>query len=218
MQNGSAVASALKASSKAQTNFAQIEKEMLAIVFGCLRFHQFIYGKTTEIETDLKLLESIFKKPTGSVSPRIQQLHLKLQPYWLRVVHKPGKEMYVADTLSRVHLKTMDKSSEPDDKLEEEVEAQVHLVMSHLPVSENNIETFHKETRRDNTLMALKTMVTGGWPNERKAVPAGIKEYWNYRERCDVCQTRRNTQQKETLMPHKTPHRPWQILGVDLFS
>lgn len=27
-----------------QKNYAQIEKELLAILFGCTRFHQYIYG------------------------------------------------------------------------------------------------------------------------------------------------------------------------------
>lgn len=74
---------------------------MLAVVFGCQRFHQFIYGKQTDIETDHKPLESIFKKSIGSAMPRIQRMLLKLQPYQLSVIHKLGKEMFVADTLSR---------------------------------------------------------------------------------------------------------------------
>lgn len=279
MQNDTAVAYASAALTKAQVNYAQIEKEMLAIVFGCLKFHQFIYGKMTEVETDHKPLVSIFKKPIGGASPRIQRLLLKLQPYQLNVVYKPGKEMYVADTLSRAHLKDTDEDSEPGEKLEEEVEAQIHLIMSQLPVSENKMETIRKETQRDATLSALRTVVKQGWPVERKGCSGEIREYWNYREelceiddimmkgdkiiipqalrremlkqihaghfgiekcklrarellfwpgmtkdiervvsKCDVCQTHRNTQQKETLMPHETPQRPWQILGTDLFS
>lgn len=100
MQNGTAVTYASKALTKAQVNYVQIE-ETLAIVFGC---HQFIYVKITEVKTDHKPLVSIFKKPTGSASPRIQRILLKLQPYQLNVIHKPEKEMYVADTLSRAHL------------------------------------------------------------------------------------------------------------------
>lgn len=37
----------------------------------------------------------------GSATPRIQCLLLKLQPYQLNVLHRPGKEMFVVDTLSR---------------------------------------------------------------------------------------------------------------------
>ena len=38
-----------------QQNYAQIEKEMLAVAFGCTMFHEYIFGKPTiEVETDHK--------------------------------------------------------------------------------------------------------------------------------------------------------------------
>ena len=42
--------------------YAQIEKEMLAIVFGCVKFHQNILGKTITVQTDHEPLESIMNK------------------------------------------------------------------------------------------------------------------------------------------------------------
>ena len=49
--------------SKAENNYAQIKKELLALVFTCERFHQYIYGKPCQIETHHKPLQAIFKKP-----------------------------------------------------------------------------------------------------------------------------------------------------------
>ena len=67
LQEDQPVAYASKALSRSQINYAQIEKEMLAIVFGCTRFHDYIYGlKEVQVETDHKLLESILKKTTIS--------------------------------------------------------------------------------------------------------------------------------------------------------
>lgn len=37
-----------------QQAYAQIEKETLAIVFGCKQFHQYILGKNITIESDHK--------------------------------------------------------------------------------------------------------------------------------------------------------------------
>ena len=40
----------------APTNYAQIEKELFAILFGCTRFHQYTYGTRIYVETDHKPL------------------------------------------------------------------------------------------------------------------------------------------------------------------
>ena len=37
-------------------------------------------------------------------------------------------------------------------------------------------------------------------------------------ENCEACGTYERAQQKETLMPHETPTRQWEKVGVDLFS
>ena len=63
LQEGQPVAYASRALTDCQKKYAQIEKELLAIVFGCDKFHEYIYGKTVTVETDHKPLESIFKKP-----------------------------------------------------------------------------------------------------------------------------------------------------------
>ena len=38
----------------AERNYAQIEKELLAIVYGCVKFHQYVYGKKVKVQTDHK--------------------------------------------------------------------------------------------------------------------------------------------------------------------
>ena len=42
---------------------------MLAVVFGCQRFHQYQYGKKVTIQSDHKLLEAIMKKPLQNTPP-----------------------------------------------------------------------------------------------------------------------------------------------------
>ena len=58
-QNGKPVAFASKALTPTERNYAQIEKELYAIVFGCERFHQFVYGRTVVIHSDHKPLETL---------------------------------------------------------------------------------------------------------------------------------------------------------------
>ena len=69
MRDGRPVTYALRALTSAEENYSQIEKEMLAITFSCVKFHQYVYGKSTIVHTDHHPLESIQKKPNAKASP-----------------------------------------------------------------------------------------------------------------------------------------------------
>lgn len=96
---------ASKTMTETQQNSAQIEKELLAICFGVDKFHQYIYAKKVTVETDHKPLIPIFKKNLTECPARLQRMLLKLQKYDLQVTYKPGKDLTIADTLSRANLK-----------------------------------------------------------------------------------------------------------------
>lgn len=57
MQEGKPIAFASKSLTQSEVQSAQIEKEMFAILFGCKRFHQYIYGQKVKDETDHKPLD-----------------------------------------------------------------------------------------------------------------------------------------------------------------
>ena len=46
-----------------EQNYSQIEKELYAILYGCRKFHQFVYGRKIIAHTDNKPLEAILSKP-----------------------------------------------------------------------------------------------------------------------------------------------------------
>lgn len=89
LQQGRPIAYALRALTKSQRNYAQIEKEALAVVFGCQKFHQYIYGRTVTVESDHKPLESIFRKPLLSAPLCLQRLLLAVHKYVLKIECKP---------------------------------------------------------------------------------------------------------------------------------
>ena len=47
--------------------------------------------------------------------------------------------------------------------------------------------------------------------------PGMSKEIEKFVERCSTRQERQNLPEKEPLLPHPIPSRPWQIIGTDLF-
>ena len=75
LQEGKSVAYASRALTDAETRYAQIEKELLAVVFGFERFNQYTYARHVEIETDHKPLEAITKKPLSMAPPRSKECY-----------------------------------------------------------------------------------------------------------------------------------------------
>lgn len=71
IQNQRPVAYASRALTQTQQRYSQIEKETLAIVYGCNKFHEQVYGREVLIETDHKPLQSIFHKPLHKTPPRL---------------------------------------------------------------------------------------------------------------------------------------------------
>ena len=57
LQEGKPVAYASCALTETQQRYSQIEKEILAIVFGCEKYSEFIYGQKVTVETDHKPLQ-----------------------------------------------------------------------------------------------------------------------------------------------------------------
>ena len=108
LQSQQSVAYASKPLTECQKRYAQIEKELLAILYGCEHFHQYIYGRTVVVETDHKPLEAIVTKPLYRAPIRLQRMLLRLQQYDISVVHKPGKQMYIADAISRATNSTQE--------------------------------------------------------------------------------------------------------------
>ena len=54
-----------------ESRYAQIEKEMMAIVFSVEKFNDYTFGRRTIVHTDHKPLESIVKKPLHR-APKIE--------------------------------------------------------------------------------------------------------------------------------------------------
>ena len=87
-----------------ERNYAQIEKEMLAVCFGLEKFYHYTYGRRVTVITDHKPLESIVLKPLLKAPKRLQSLLLRTQKYDYSVMFKSGKSIPVADALSRSPL------------------------------------------------------------------------------------------------------------------
>ena len=177
MQEDKPVAFASKSLNTSEQQYAQIEKELYAILFGCKRFHQYVYGRSVRVQTDHKPLEIIAKKPLVHAPPRLQRMLLQLQKYDLNIIHVPGKSIPVADTLSRKFL-----PADPLEILTEDLNAQVHTILKNMPVSDNKMMELRKATAEDPKLHHLIVYVQSGWPESRRECHPSATVFWNFRE------------------------------------
>ena len=75
---------------------------MLAVAWGYIKFHHYLYSRKFVCQTDQKPLEDIHLKHLSDASPRLQRFLLKLQPYDITIKYIPGQKVPVADALIRV--------------------------------------------------------------------------------------------------------------------
>ena len=108
LQGGRLIAYTSRAVTETERRYAQIEKEMLAIVFSLKKFHQYTYRRHVKIQSEHKPLplESILKKHLACAPRRLQGMMLRLQKYDYEVRYKHGENLHLADTLSRAYLPT----------------------------------------------------------------------------------------------------------------
>ena len=90
-------------------------KRVVSNCIFCYKFEQHIFGKRAIVHSDLKPLETIFKKAFTNAPKRLQRMLLLLQKYDLDVYYKPGIEMLIADTLSRDCIPDKEVISEDRD-------------------------------------------------------------------------------------------------------
>ena len=137
-----------------------------------------MYGKEVKVESDHKPLESIAKKPLSAAPPRLQRMLLQLQRYTFTLIYKPGKDMILADTLSRAYINAKPESND----LEDDFICAVNLPVNNLPVSDPKLQEIRSATGQDSTIMTLRNTIRSGWPEKRSQIPQELREYWNYRD------------------------------------
>ena len=170
------VAFASRSMSETERRYAQIEKEALATTWACEKFADFIVGKHIEIETDHKpLVPLLGVKHLDCLPPRILRFRLRLDRFSYDIKHVPGKELYTADTLSRAPLPTI--PTEGTRTQEELAELCMATTISHLPASDQRLETYRQAQSSDLICQQVLKYCREGWPDKRQ-IDSALKAYW----------------------------------------
>ena len=173
IQQGKPVAYASKALTDAETRYANIERELLAVVFGCTRFHTYVYGSKFTVESDHKPLEVIQRKSLASTPPRLQRMMLRLQPYDCEIVYKPGREMLIADAMSRLN---------PSAGKQIDLDTAIYAVQ----FTTEKLNDLKVKTRQDPVLNPLMETIVNGWPQDPKQLPKCLRCFYSCKDELSV--------------------------------
>ena len=87
-----------------ESNYSNIEREMLGVVFSVLHFKHFTLGQNIHIITDHKPLIMLFKKNLHATSPRLSHMLVQILDYNTEFHHLEGSKMHFSDALSRISI------------------------------------------------------------------------------------------------------------------
>ena len=164
----------------AQQNYAQIDREGLAVIHAVSKFHRFIWGRPFTLVTDCEAIQRILN-PSKSLpvrtGHRLQHWAAILQAYQYSLIHKKAEHLVVADALSRL----------PSPITVEDVLINVIKVKvaTSIPLTSQQIAA---ETCNDPLLQQVLKFVHLGWPpkDKFKDNPA-LQSYFKIRDSLTIC-------------------------------
>uniref|UniRef100_A0A3Q1HAR0 Gypsy retrotransposon integrase-like protein 1 n=2 Tax=Acanthochromis polyacanthus TaxID=80966 RepID=A0A3Q1HAR0_9TELE len=152
-----------------EKRYSQIEKECLAGVWACERFARYVQGMDSfRLQTDHKpLVPLINTYDLDRAPPRCQRLLMRLLRFQVIAEHVPGKQLTVADALSRNPL-----SNTSDSSTDDEVQVYLQSVVTNAPVSSQKLREIKAATLQDEELAKVISLIQKGWPPKRSLHPS----------------------------------------------
>ncbi|KAK3697326.1 hypothetical protein QZH41_004724 [Actinostola sp. cb2023] len=139
-----------------ERNYAQIEREALAIIYGVQKFRQYLLGRTFTLLTDHQPLVKLFGEHSRIpqlAAARIKRWATILSAYSYKVKYISSKENVCADYLSRAPIQekpTADEVQQDDVML-------IDVKLSEIPLTAKTVAT---ETNKDPCLSKVLHLST----------------------------------------------------------
>ena len=156
----------------AQRRYSVTDREGLACVWACQKWHKYLWGNEFILRTDHAALKALLSaKGIGRASMRMSRWAVRLMTYTFQVQHVQGKANQ-ADGISRL----------PSSRQEAEDE-EVHLVaaLEELMPAVTSTEIAAAATE-DEEMRLLMDQIPRHWPQSMKRVPEMLKPYFRCRQ------------------------------------
>eukprot|EP00731_Ephydatia_muelleri_P020855 Em0013g582a len=176
MQDGTErpVAFASRTLTAAEKNYAQIDKEALALIWGIKKFHHYLYGHHFTLITDHQPLTSILNPKKGlpaTTTARLQRYALFLAGYEFEICYRNTRQHANADALSRLPWETGNEARN------EEGASFLIMQMEQLPITTAQLR---EATGRDQVLSKVLRCCNQGWTTKGEELKEkNMTPYWH---------------------------------------
>ncbi|GFX84659.1 uncharacterized protein K02A2.6 [Trichonephila clavipes] len=133
----------------------------MAVIYGLEHFNYYTYGRIVTVPTNHKPILGLSKKPYDTISPRLQLMLLRLNKYNIQLEYVPGKNLVIADALSRAQSTT----DNFDEVLGQEATVRINLLTQASPTKWEEIASL---TAVDSEMKDVLFHVNNGWPQKKK--------------------------------------------------
>ena len=165
-----------KSLTSADGRYSNIEREVLGILHALKQFHYYCFIREVSIITDHTPLVAIFKKDVATLSQWNQCILLQIHLYQVRIIYKPGSQLFIMDWLSRHnHIENKDEEICGMDMVDGiQRSTNIPECMS--------ITQIQQMTTQNEHLQWLRGYIITGWPEIKDQVQHDIWSYWSFRD------------------------------------
>ena len=171
--------------SEAESRYAVIELEMLAVAWAANKCKTFLMGlQNFQVITDHNPLISILNNHRLDEidNPRLQQLKTKLMAFNLTAKWCKGDTNRAPDALSRYPVwkpHQSDSLAEYDeDNLPGLSAAEIRAIVNEDNHSNIRMQELRDHAKTDEAYMQLKETIVKGFPDHKKQLPEALRQYW----------------------------------------
>ena len=159
-----------------ESNYSNIECEMLGVIFSMLHFKHFTYGREVHIITDHKPLITLFAKNLATTSPRLSRMLIKILDYVVVLHHQERNKMHLSDAISRLSVHDSDAAKSTVKPIAD-FNISIHEISEITGFKSLTLQDIKEETIKDCQLTKLKTYIVDGFK-----CAEDIRSFYDYRK------------------------------------